>query len=151
MKLSGHGAELSQVSVEDISHENNTQGRTLEDDIPLGKRAYSGVANEFWHLSHVSFPETREFDKADGEHKPGEKKYLYSSDDSWGSGQTIYIMESLPYDDVFVRSLSLFTNPAPRTVVTTVDARLTSLWSRIPLCQTTDDIVRSHINSTVKE
>lgn len=143
MKLSGDGAQLSQLSAEETSSDNTTQETAKGEGMKLSKRAYSGVANEFWHLSHISFPKTREFDKADGEHKPAEKKYLYSSDNSWGSGQTVYIMESSPYDDVLV-SFS-HRQPVTKDPGGAADFGLTRLCSRTLLYQTTDGIARCHL------
>lgn len=98
-KLSRDGARAPQLSVEEPSGKDNTQ----KHDTPLTRRAFEPEANEFWHLSHISWPENRQFDKDDGDHQPDSNQFLYSSDDSWGKGQTIYIMESTYDDDVLVR------------------------------------------------
>ncbi|KAI0505410.1 hypothetical protein F5B22DRAFT_527589 [Xylaria bambusicola] len=71
----------------------------------LGKRTVRNWFNAAWHLSMVTWPPTIPFNVArdvrdhgneahDPDHDPDRNKYAITADDSWGRGQTVYIMDS---------------------------------------------------------
>ena len=86
---------------EGFSSNSSEERRTLH------KRADSETADAYWHLSQISFPPNVAFDRDDGLHQYTGlvPKYRYRSDDSWGKGQTIYVIESLPVNNILVSNI----------------------------------------------
>jgi hypothetical protein len=62
---------------------------------PLSKRVIDVSQSRAWHLSMMSWPANSVWDQAvPPGHFPAFDEYFYAFDDSYGLGQTIYIMET---------------------------------------------------------
>ncbi|KAI0404682.1 hypothetical protein F4802DRAFT_217042 [Xylaria palmicola] len=80
-------------------------GNATEPGHHLGKRTVRNWFNAAWHLSMLTWPPAIPFNVArdvldhgpephDFDHDPPRDKYTITADDSWGRGQTVYIMDS---------------------------------------------------------
>jgi hypothetical protein len=64
----------------------------------LSKRALREWVGDAWYRSMVSWPPDFYFDKEDGLHRPAQGEFYQIWDDSFGQGQTVYILERAIYD-----------------------------------------------------
>jgi chitinase len=58
------------------------------------KRILDDWVTDAWHLSMISWPPNFNFDEDQSPHEPSANKFYMVWDDSWGQGQTVYVMEA---------------------------------------------------------
>jgi hypothetical protein len=93
------------IDIRDNVEIRDVVGNATEPEHVLGKRTVGDWFNAAWHLSMLTWPPAVPFnvprdirnhgsDPHDPDHNPPGEKYAITADDSWGQGQTVYIMDS---------------------------------------------------------
>lgn len=74
----------------------------------IQRRGLHSETTDGWHISMDSWPPGYNFDEDDGLHQPSTNRFASVWDDSYGTGQTVYILEKAIEDSNTVSLISTF-------------------------------------------